>query len=191
MEQANTNSKAASLPLFRAEALAARQQGTHGEILLIRPLSLVLLGWLGVAVAASAIGFLVLGEYTPRQSLEGTITGTAAMRGGNMAAEVIVANAAMPALRPGQELRVRCTSCENALTGKIIRISPVPPSSIEAANPSSTVTIELPENTELTVGTKVQAEVQLEKKPLIVWLLSKPRTSPRPPGSFEACCARN
>ena len=49
------------LPLFRPEALASQQQKLYGEILLIRPLSLAFLGWLGLAIAASIVGFLLLG----------------------------------------------------------------------------------------------------------------------------------
>jgi len=178
MEQANTNSKPAALPLFRAEALAARQHGTKGEILLIRPLSLVLLGWLGVALAASAIGFLVLGKYTPTQKIEATINATAPMRGGKTAVVLALTNSQLHSLRPGQELRVRCPGCESALAGTIISISPDPPVSADAGanHVASAVMIALPHNSELTSGTKVQAEIQLQKRPLIAWLLGKPGT---------------
>ena len=178
MEQANTNSKPAPLPLFRAEALAARRQGMQGDILLIRPLSLVLLGWLGMILAASAIGFLVLGKYTPTQKVEGTIHGTTPMRGEKTAIELAVASSQLTALRPGQEMRVRCTGCESALTGTIIRVSPPPlhPEDAGAHQVESAVTIAFPQTVELTAGTKVQAEVQLEKKPLLVWLLGRAGT---------------
>ena len=47
------------LPLFRPEALASQQQKLYGDILLIRPLSLAFLGWLGLVIAASIAGFLL------------------------------------------------------------------------------------------------------------------------------------
>src|SRR5437762_4296162 len=54
------------LPLFRMEALASQQQKLYGEILLIRPLSLTFLGWLGVALAGCVLGFLLLGKTTEK-----------------------------------------------------------------------------------------------------------------------------
>lgn len=173
MEQANTNSEPARLPLFRAEALAARQQGTQGEILLIRPLSLAFLSWLGVALAGLAVGFLFLGHYTPSQRIEGKITQAAE---GNSAEAVFeVPESKLQSLRPGQNLRVRCTGCVRPLA----RIVKVLPTSLQSANPSaisSTLTITLLLEQQLPAGTRVQAEIQLERKPLIAWLLEKPGT---------------
>jgi hypothetical protein len=84
----------------------------------------------------------------------------------------------LTALRPGQEMRVRCTGCESALTGTIIRVTPLPlqPEDAGAHRVESAVTIAFPQTVELTAGTKVQAEVQLEKKPLLVWLLGRAGT---------------
>jgi hypothetical protein len=181
MEQANTNSKPAPLPLFRAEALAARQQGTQGEILLIRPLSLVFLGWLGVALAASAISFLLLARYTETEPIEGTITASTALQGGEMAAVLTVTTSRLSALRPGQKMRIRCRECVSSLEGTILSTSPVFSSraGVASDHSASTLTIALPATTKLPDGTKVQAEIQLEKRPLIVWLREKPGPSPQ------------
>src|SRR5947199_6462774 len=61
------------LPLFRMEALASQQQKLYGEILLIRPLSLTFLGWLGVALAGCVLGFLLLGKTTEKARVFGVV----------------------------------------------------------------------------------------------------------------------
>src|SRR6266852_6922931 len=61
------------LPLFRPEALAAQQQKFYGQIVLIRPFSLVFLGWLGVAIAVATLVFLVLGSYTEKARVPGIL----------------------------------------------------------------------------------------------------------------------
>src|SRR5205807_9764630 len=61
------------LPLFRPEALASQQQKLYGEILLIRPLSLAFLGWLGIAIAGCVLGFLLLGQITEIARVSGVL----------------------------------------------------------------------------------------------------------------------
>src|SRR5258708_31952631 len=61
------------LPLFRPEALAAQQQKFYGQIVLIRPFSLLFFGWLGVAITASIMAFLVLGHYTEKARVPGIL----------------------------------------------------------------------------------------------------------------------
>jgi hypothetical protein len=62
MARSGTNPHAETLaqplPLFRPEALAA-QETIHGEVLRIRPLSLVFFLWLGAALGAVALIYLV------------------------------------------------------------------------------------------------------------------------------------
>lgn len=174
MKQANTNSKPVPLPLFRAEALAARQQGTQGDILLVRPLSLAFLSWLGVAIAALAIAYLFLGHYTPTQQMEGTVTRTAGESSTSLETAFDLPRVKAQALRQGQDVLIRCTTYMDPLPGTIVsvsRISPDPANSIHIA-----ITIALPQGQQLPEGTKVQAEIQMEKKPLIAWLLEKPGT---------------
>lgn len=174
MKQANTNSKPDSLPLFRAEALAARQQGTQGDILLVRPLSLSFLGWLGVAIAALAIAYLLLGHYTPNQQMEGTVTRSAGENSSLMEAAFDLPKPRVQTLRQGQNVLLRCTTCMGPLPGTIVSVTRILPDS--ANNTHFAMTIELPHGQQLPAGTKVQAEIQLEKKPLIAWLLEKPGT---------------
>src|SRR5690349_117865 len=59
------------LPLFRPDALADQQQKFYGEVILIRPLALMALGWLAVGIVAAALGFLLLGHYTEKAHVTG------------------------------------------------------------------------------------------------------------------------
>jgi hypothetical protein len=172
MTQANTNSK--PLPLFRADALAARQQGTQGDILLVRPLSLAFLSWLGVAIAALAITYLFLGHYTPTQQMEGTVTRTREARSSLLEAAFDLPRSKAQTLRQGQDVFIRCTTCMGPLPGTIVSISRIPSDSANSIHVA--MTIALPQGQQLPAGTKVQAEIRLEKKPLIAWLLEKPGT---------------
>jgi hypothetical protein len=52
------------LPLFRPEALAA-QETMHGDVLRIRPLSLIFFLFLGAALGAVTLVYLVAGHYEP------------------------------------------------------------------------------------------------------------------------------
>ncbi len=61
------------LPLFRPEALAAQQHKFYGQIVLIRPFSLLFLGLLGFVIAASTAAFLVLGHYTEKAYVSGIL----------------------------------------------------------------------------------------------------------------------
>ncbi|HEX7287078.1 MAG TPA: hypothetical protein VF532_12900 [Candidatus Angelobacter sp.] len=172
MEQANTNSK--PLPLFRAEALAARQQGTQGDILLVRPLSLAFLSWLGVAIAALAIAYLFVGHYSPTQRMEGTVTSAVEEHSSSLEAGFDLPQPNGQTLRPGQDVLIRCTTCIGPLPGTIVSVSRIPSDSSNSIH--FAMIISLAHGQQLPAGTQIQAEIQLEKKPLIAWLLEKPGT---------------
>lgn len=53
-----------ALPLFRPEALAA-QETMHGDVLRIRPLPLIFFLWLGAALGAVALIYLLAGHDEP------------------------------------------------------------------------------------------------------------------------------
>src|SRR6516164_4819152 len=91
------------LPLFRAEALAARQYKFYGEILLIRPLSLTLLIWLGIGISAAVLGFLLLGTYAEKAYVSGF-----SLRG---EADLFIPAQMVKFLRLGQSIQIRCRSC--------------------------------------------------------------------------------
>src|SRR5215472_12237332 len=82
------------LPLFCPEAIAALQQKFYGEIILIRPFSLMLLCWFALGITAAVLGFLFLGQYTERARVPGvmTINRVSGMSAGapQMAAELYV-----------------------------------------------------------------------------------------------------
>lgn len=61
-------SRSGSLPLFRQEALVA-QAKTHGEILLIRPFSLMFLTGLLAASVAAGLAFLFAADYEETQQI--------------------------------------------------------------------------------------------------------------------------
>jgi len=172
MQQANTNSKTAPLPLFRAEALAARQQNAQGEILLIRPFSLVFLCWLGVTVAATALGFLFLGHAPENLRIAGTIASSPEPQ-----AVFHVPESQRQMFQPGRDLLVRCASCTQPLTGRIISVSHNTSSEMGQSGPTrpySTVTVALPQQEQMRPGAGVEAEIQLGRKSLIAWLFEKP-----------------
>jgi membrane fusion protein len=57
--------------LFRPEALEHRDRDWLGSIQLTRPVSLSILTWFAVLVAASVVAYLVLGEYTRKARVAG------------------------------------------------------------------------------------------------------------------------
>ncbi|MGE4337036.1 MAG: HlyD family secretion protein [Pigmentiphaga sp.] len=61
------------MSLFRKEALAARQHRWLGEIVLVRPLPLLLLTCVSVVFALAVMGFLVWGAYTKRTTVSGHV----------------------------------------------------------------------------------------------------------------------
>src|SRR5947199_8974239 len=100
------------LPLFRPEAIAALQQKFYGEIILIRPFSLMLLCWFALGITAAVLGFLFLGQYTERARVPGVITATAASypgaSGEGTQAEVYVPGNLLNRLHVGSRLTLRC-----------------------------------------------------------------------------------
>src|SRR6266550_4414794 len=77
-KSANQQNEIKPLPLFRPEALAAQQDKFYGQIILIRPFSLLFFGWLGIALAACTMAFLVLGRYTEKAHVPGVLAGSSA-----------------------------------------------------------------------------------------------------------------
>ena len=182
MQAERANSTSAPLPLFRAEALAARQQNAHGDILLIRPLSLVLLCWLGVLIAAGVIGFLLLGHYTEKIQVKGVVTPSQA-GAPELAVLFTVPTAHLNTIRPGRALLVRCPACARSFRGTITSISGPTHSqpdisrqtNVASAMTELRVTIAAaPQDSALPPGARLEADVPIGSKRLIQWLLEKP-----------------
>ena len=186
-------SSAERLPLFRPEAIAAQQQKFHGEIILIRPLSLALLSWIALGIAAAALGFLFLGHYTERVPAFGTIQLT---RGTFAAAEGIHANVFIPGhlinrIHPGDQVSLHCEDCSAPLsqwTGKILELPSAPLEAAELSQlpehlsgPVYKIAVSLPPQaahiTQLNAlpktGAKVEADIPLGRKPLIRWFFER------------------
>ena len=92
------------LPLFRPEALASQQQKLYGEILMIRPLSLTFLAWLGVAIAASVLGFLLLGQITEKARVSGVLLPAYEITAAPEEADLFVPNGMLRFVQPGEHL---------------------------------------------------------------------------------------
>ncbi len=145
------------LPLFRPEALAAQQHKFQGQIILIRPLSLLFLGWLGIALAASTLAFLVLGHYTEKARVTGVLLAGSStaktLDGSQRTANVYVPSRWMAKLHPGDRLSLLCRTCPDEIreqNGTVRQISntPVIPAEVALVNvsisePSYKITVSL------------------------------------------------
>jgi hypothetical protein len=169
------------LPLFRPEALAA-QESLHGEILLIRPLSLTFLVWLGIALGGALLGFLFLGRITETAQVTGVLLpGEAASPSSPMEAGLDVPLSMAPFVQVGTSLVIRCPGCTGLgqkLTGNVVRIE-----NPGAQESTMRVTVALPleivpslPKERVVSSITVEAEVPLGRTSLIHWLL---KPSPR------------
>lgn len=188
MEAATRNAEAAqSLPLFRAEALSARQK-IQGEALFIRPFSFRFFLVLIASLAALSLGFLVLAQFEPRTIVVGfsasTSPGAAAQQTKMKAIFNVPADLASR-LRPGLLVPVRCPLCGSAgfHSGIVTSIEPLagtyksaPLSGPEASEPAYRITVAVtPINPpRVAIGlqqdVKLEAEFPLKRRPLIHWL---------------------
>lgn len=164
------------LPLFRPEALAAQQQKLYGEIVLIRPLSVRFLGWLGFAIAASVLGFLFLGQITEKSRVSGVLL--SAGEGTPTKAVLIVSSGISGHVQPGTQLwltgpanKRQSATIEQAFSAPRdpIRV-PFAEKPVEL-DPIHAVVVTLSSPFE-TQQTKVEAEIPV-KKSLLKWLFEK------------------
>jgi len=145
------------LPLFRPEVLAAQQHKFYGQIVLIRPFSLMFLGWIGAAIAACAMAFLVLGRYTEKVRVPGILavrSGTTSSDGPPRTGDFYVPIRWRALIHPGDRVLLRCQACPDELresSGTVQQISSAPLNSVEGATranisitePSYKVTVSL------------------------------------------------
>ncbi len=61
------------LPLYRPEAIAARQHASFGSIILIHPIPLTVLASLTIAIVGAILIVLFVGEYHDDSALHGTL----------------------------------------------------------------------------------------------------------------------
>lgn len=125
-----TESRSPLLPLFRQEALAA-QEKTHGEILLARPLSLTLLTWLFLGIAAAGFAFLFAGHYDETTRVSGSFKAVQPGHDFSRDALFLVPSKATRLMRAGASLPLQWQSCvgqPQRFAGTVIEITP--PSSL-------------------------------------------------------------
>jgi membrane fusion protein len=168
--------------LFRPEAVASQQQKFYGEILLIRPLSLALLCWLGIGIACAVLAFLLLGHYTETVHVTGVLSG---LGNSNLPqATLYVPERAVKSLQRGQSvlLREAVKPQEAAITE--ISSSPLSPeqisaeAGIKAPGPMYKVTLSFSSaQPGMQKGTRVEAEIPVGRKPLLSWLFEQPSSS--------------
>lgn len=162
------------LPLFRREALASRQHKLYGEILLIHPFSLVFLTCLAIAITGGVFGYLLLGHYTEKAKLSGTIVDHGAT------AEITVPVRFGNFIRRGDRIAVRCRGCSSSQSARIEQISSADsnPATTTTQEPIYKVRIALasPADQSLQPGTEVEADLSLGRKPLLKWLFEKQGT---------------
>ena len=188
-------SSAERLPLFRPEAIAALQQKFYGEIILIRPFSLVLLCWFALGITAAVLGFLFLGQYTERARVPGvmTISRVSGMSAGapQMAAELYVPGRWIGRLHAGSRIFLRCASCSPQLgrqAGTVLQVSDAPlgenelaQRSLDLPGPVYKIAVSLPPqaaqftqlNPSPQAAVGVEAEIPLGRKPLIKWFFER------------------
>ena len=177
------------LPLFRPEAIAALQQKFYGEIILIRPFSLVLLCWFALGITAAVLGFLFLGQYTERARVPGVMT--ISRVSGLSAVELYVPGRWIGRLHAGSRLVLRCDSCSPQLgrqLGTVLQVSDAPlgenelaQRSLDLPGPVYKIAVSLPPqaaqitqaNPSPQAGVRVEAEIPLGRKPLIKWFFER------------------
>src|SRR6185437_1783017 len=173
---------AKTLPLFRPEALAAREN-LHGEVLDIRAFSPVFLFTFFGATALATLVFLLVAKYEPRAKARGEVISLSQEDGSPLKATFKVPLAWTAELHTGSRLIVHCSGCKHelSLNGTITELSPVKHTGAHVASPNSdpagtlsrvTVALSplnsLPMNVEqLHQGAKLEAEFPLESRPLI------------------------
>ena len=176
MEQSNA---ANPLPLFRPEALASQGNQLYGEILLVRPLSLALLGWLGICIAAATLAFLLLGSFTEKMRVAGVL----ASSGAGLEARLYVPGRFATALKPGSRIGLACPDCPDArLKQPSGAVTSIVPSSRDhessaAASPNEylvTVTLAPPYEITLPSAQRVEADLTLGRRPLLKWMFERP-----------------
>ncbi len=167
------------LPLFRPEALASQQQRLYGEILLLRPLSMAFLGWLGLAIAASVVGFLLLGQITDRARVSGILLSPGAGQSSNEAI-LFVPGRILGFVQPGKQVWL-LGPADQRQSATVQRISDLAVDSARAPlsaklDPTHRVLVTLSSPIGETGGSgsvKIEADVPLGKKPLIKWLFQR------------------
>lgn len=176
------------LPLFRPEALAAREK-LEGEILSIRAFSLSAFLVLAGGAVASALVFLLFAQYEPRATISGSIssvtTDTASKNGASSNATFYAPGKCIQNVHPGSRLTVHwpVSSHRTSLPGIVVDIKPAGTPAGAASShlaipaPVYKVTVAISLNSrpavaeQLHPGAKLEADFPLARRPLLRWLI--------------------
>jgi hypothetical protein len=188
------HNSAEPLPLFRPQAVAALQQKFHGDIILIRPFSLMLLGWFAIGITAAVLGFLLLGQYTEKAQVPGVLTISSATSAGSsprLQADFYVPGSLIGRIHPGSQLTLRCETCSTLFAQQAGTVLEVPAAPLDAAelsrmnlalaSPVYKIKVSLPPqaarlsqlNPSPQMGTRMEADIPLGRKPLIKWFFER------------------
>lgn len=170
----NSQAEAAanSLPLFRPEAMAAHES-LHGEILLIRPLSLAFLTWLGIGLGAALLALLFLARIQDAAPVTAVLLPGTATPASQVEASLDVPLSLAPFVKVGTSLVIRCPGCNDLgqrLTANVIRIE-------NSGSQTFRATIALPPEIARSLGSDsagraaIEAEIPTGRTSLIHWLL--------------------
>lgn len=170
-----------ALPLFRAEAMAARQSN-QGDILLIRPFSLLFLSCLGIGITLALLCFLIFGRYAPRTRVMATIT-SAKQSAFSVRLQDFAGDSSQ--IAPGRQIFVRCTGCSSFVPAEVTSISAASSASncsdpdcsakkLPAPSISVSLHLEGTAPVRLGVGARLEIEISRPSRRLIRWLLDKP-----------------
>ncbi|HEU5412486.1 MAG TPA: hypothetical protein VFW31_01960 [Candidatus Angelobacter sp.] len=190
MEAATRNAGSPqSLPLFRAEALAACQK-IQGEALFIRPFSFAFFLLLIASLAAADLGFLLLAHVEPRMAISTSLTRPFVAPGSNGPAQTEavfdVPESLALNIRPGLLVPVRCQHCGSSSfhRGTVTSVEPIRERAQNSTSAGSAVLEAtfrvsvavtpfnpLPGPAQLQQGAKFEAEFPLKRRPLIDWLI--------------------
>lgn len=173
---------AKTLPLFRPEALAAREN-LHGEVLGIHAFSPAFLVTFFAVTAITALVFLSVAKYEPTAKAWGEVISLPKDNAAQLEATFDVPLAWTPGVHNGSHMVVHCSGCKRDLSFKatITKLSPVQRTGANVVSPNSEVagavsrvTVALSPLNSLPVdleqlhqGAKLEAEFPLESRPLI------------------------
>jgi hypothetical protein len=171
------------LPLFRREALAA-QDRTHGEILLIRPFSLMFFTWLLLGIAAAGIGFLVAGHYDETARVSASLTSDDSLPASSPRAVFYIPSRARGLMPTGTPVSMQWQSCagqQQRIAATVIQVAPAALDEIGIGGLTAdgnvpfrvTVALSAESSAIANSGGRLDAEIPLGRKPLIHWLFAR------------------
>ena len=133
-------------------------------------------------LTTAVLAFLLLGHYTEKARVSGVLVRS----GANVEANLYVPGRFIRALKPGTQIVVSCSECPDPRTqqssGAVAAIVAANPNSMTESRASSTanylVTVSLLplKGSDLPAGLRVEADLTLERRPLLKWMFERPRS---------------